>query len=464
MREKLKVRRVNAVQISKDISKDMRLSREIHEALRKIDSDYRAYCDLGYYPENEESINEENYPDKRVEQIEKAKERLLNYYGKNLRRIVNTMKIEILFELANIDEEGGNFDLFEMGYWDALEGASLEESIEEYLKRRYEVQLEVLCENSQRYYAEICGFIIDAIFERERAIEILKENVTIISRQVSPSKFVFGISDEENFIFGEECSPSAFDMMIYCSVIGILYEIERQVLQELDKGFTAPDAKNVPKLAFDNILQKMTIYITPQKIFNMLTGREDKEPSVQVRAAITSALERLNEVTVEVNDPQLKQMRHRDSNGNLYLLSVRATEGMRINRRKRNYALYLQEVPPLYDLAKNTKKLHIVDIALLDVPLENGIDNIALKGYLLRLIVIAMSTRIKELVISYKKLYSSIGIKDSGKGMSTEEQNKIHLGQMEVRKKVKKCLEFWKEQGLIRRADTKSTKRAVITI
>ena len=245
---------------------------------------------------------------------------------------------------------------------------------------------------------------------------------------------------------------------------GILYEVERQVLQELDNDFVAPDVQNVPISAFDNILQKMTIYITPQKIFNMLSGREDKEPSIQVRAAITSALERLNAVTVEVNDPQLKQMRHRDSKGNIYLLSVRATEGMRINRRKRNYALYLQEVPPLYDLAKNTKKLLCVDIALLDVPLENGIDNIALKGYLLRLIFIAKNTRIKELVISYKKLYSSIGIKDSGKGMSIEEQNKIHLGQMEVRKKVKKCLEFWKEQELIRRADTNSTKRAVITI
>lgn len=86
------------------------------------------------------------------------------------------------------------------------------------------------------------------------------------------------------------------------------------------------------------------------------------------------------------------------------------------------------------------------------------------KGYLLRLIVIAKNTRTKELVISYKKLYRSIGIKESGKGMSIEEQNKIHLGQMEIRKKVKKCLDFWREQGIIRRADTNSTKRAVIYV
>lgn len=456
----MKVRKVNAVQLSKD----MRLSREIHEAMRKIDNDYEAYCDFGFYPENEDSINEDNYSDKRAEQIEDAKKHLLNYYRENLRRIVNTMKIEILFELANIDEEGGNFDLFEMEHWDDLECASIEESIEEYLKKRYEVQLEVLCENSQRYYAEICSFITDAIPERYRATEILKEKVTIISRQISPRKFMFGFSDEENFIFSEACTSSAFDMMIDCSVISILYEIEQRVIQQLDEGFIAPDVQNVPKLAFDNILQKMTIYITPQKIFNMLSGRDDKEHSIQVREAITSALERLNEVTVNVTDPQLKQSRHRDSNGNLYLLSVRATEEMRINRRKRNYALYLQEVPPLYDLAKNTKKLLTVDIALLDVPLENSIDNIALKGYLLRQIVIAKSTRSKELIISYKKLYRSIGIQDSGKGMSIEEQNKIHLGQMEVRKKVKKCLDFWREQGLIRRADMKSTKRAVVTI
>ena len=275
---------------------------------------------------------------------------------------------------------------------------------------------------------------------------------------------MFGISGEENFVFSEECNSSAFDMMIYSAVISILYEVERQVLQELDHNVVADDVRNVSISAFANILQKMTIYITPQKVFNMLSGREDKEPSMQVREAITSALERLSEVTVKVSDPQLKQMRHRDRDGNLYLLSVRAIEGMRINRRKRNYALYLQEVPPLYDLAKNEHKLLGVDTAMLDVPLENGVDNIALKGYLLRLIVIAKNTRKKELTVSYKELYSSIGIQESGKGMSIEEQNKIHLSQMEVRKKVKKCLEFWREQGLIRRADIKSTKRAVIYV
>lgn len=113
---------------------------------------------------------------------------------------------------------------------------------------------------------------------------------------------------------------------------------------------------------------------------------------------------------------------------------------------------------------RTSHKLLGVDIAIFDVSLENGINNIALKGCLLRHIVIAKSKRIKELVISYKKLYRSIGIQDSGKGMSVEEQNKIHPGQMEIRKKVKKCLDFWREQGLIRRADTNSTKRAVIYV
>lgn len=458
--KKLKVRQVNAVQLSKD----MRLSREIHEALRKIDRDYKDFCGFKFYFEfeNEENINEKSYLDKRGEQLEKAKERMQKYYGENLRRIVNTLKVEILFELVHIYEEDGNFDRFERGDWDNLEGLLMEESIEEYINIRFEVQLDILHENSERYYAEICEFMKDAILERDRAYEILRENVNIISRQVNPSKFVFGISDEENFVFSEECNPSAFDMMIYSAVISILYEIEHQVFQELDKNFVADDVRNVSKSAFDNILQKMTIYITPQRIFNMLSGREDKEPSIQVREAIMFALERLSEITVEVNDPQLKQARHRDSNDNLYLLSVRATTGMMINRRKRNYALYLQEVPPLYDLAKNKQKLLCVDISILDVPLENGIDNIALKGYLLRQIVIAKNTRKKELVISYKKLYRSIGIKDSGRGMSIEEQNKIHLGQLEIRKKVKKCLEFWKKQGLIRRADMKSTKRALI--
>lgn len=462
MREKLKVRRFNKVQLLKD----RHFGREIQELVGDIDSAYKSYCEWGpSYLANEDSINEKNYSEKRGVQLEKAKDRMLNYYRNNLRRIVNTLKIEILIEMTDIYEEGGNFDLFFMENLNDFEHLHLseEEIIEEYINTIFEVPLEILRDKSQRYYTEIRSFIRDAILEREsdKAYEILEKNVCIKSRQVKPQQFIFGISDEENFVFSEECLPFAFDMMIYSAVISILYEIEQQVLQELKEGFIADDVR---KTGYDltNTLQNMTIYITLQKIFNMLSGRDDKEPSPQVKKIIKSTLENLSNVTVKVSDPELNRTHYRDSNGKIHLLPMVATEGMRINRRKRNYALRLYFFPPLYELARNEQKLLGIDVAMLDVPLENGVDNIALKGYLLRQIAIAKGTHTKEFVISYKKLYRSIGIKVSGKGMSIEEQNKIHLGQMEIRKKVKKCLDFWREKKLIRRADTKSTKRAII--
>ncbi len=69
------------------------------------------------------------------------------------------------------------------------------------------------------------------------------------------------------------------------------------------------------------------------------------------KKAITSVLEKLSNITVQVNDPQLLRMRYKDAEG-------KETEGMRINSRKRNYALYIQGVPPLYDLARNKGKLY----------------------------------------------------------------------------------------------------------
>ena len=422
----------------------MRFSREIHEILTKMDDAYQAYCEWGMYPENDDNINEDNYHYKREEKLKEAKERVQGHYRKSLRRIVNTLK---------------------------LEGLSEEESIEKYIMMRFEVPLEVLREGSSRYYVEICDFIKDAILELDKAHDTLRENVNIISRQVTPHKFIFGISDEENLLFSGKSDLSAFDMMIYSAVISILYEIEQQVLQEFEKGIVSSDTKETVsylsksgKDIFDNILQNMTIYITIQKIFNMLSGRDDKMPSIQVKEAIKSAFEKLSRIAVTEKEPQSLRTRYRNARGEVRLLSVNKTEGLRINSRKRNYALYLQEVPPLYGLAKNKGKLSEVDLSLLDVPLENSVENIALKGYLLRQIVIARSTRKKEVIISYKNLYRSIGIKDSGRGMSIEEQNKIHIAQLNIRLKVKKCLVFWKEHELIRRADTKSTKKAVIYI
>lgn len=465
--EKVKIKKMNIVQLSRD----MRFSREIHGILTKMDNAYQAYCEWGVYPENNDNINEENYHYKREEKLKEAKELVQGHYHKSLRRIVNTLKLEIFSELEYLYDENGNFGLYEIDNWDELEGLSEEESIEKYIKMRFEVPLEVLREGSSRYYVEICDFIKYAILELDKARDILKENVNIISRQVIPHKFIFGISDEENLLFGDESALSAFDIMVYSAVISILYEVEQQVLQEFEEGIVAPDTKETVsylsksgKDVFDNILRNMTIYITVQKVFNMLSGRNDKMPSTKVKEAIKSTFERLSRIAVKENEPQSLRTRYRNARGDVRLLSVNKTEGLRINSRKRNYALYLQEVPPLYGLAKNKGKLSEVDISLLDAPLENSVENIALKGYLLRQIVLARSMRKKEVIISYKNLYRSIGIKDSGRGMSIEEQNKIHIAQLNIRLKVKKCLVFWKEHELIRRADTTSTKKAVVYI
>ena len=80
MIKKLRVRRINTLQLSKD----MRFSMEIHDAVREIDHYYKPYWEYGLYLDNdylesEGIIAEENYPYKRAEQLEKAKKRLLNY-------------------------------------------------------------------------------------------------------------------------------------------------------------------------------------------------------------------------------------------------------------------------------------------------------------------------------------------------------------------------------------------------
>ena len=190
--EKVKIRKMNIVQLSRD----MRFSREIHEILTKMDDAYQAYDD---------NINEDNYHYKREEKLKEAKERVQGHYRKSLRRIVNTLKLEIFSELEYLYDENGNFGLYEMDNWDELEGLSEEESIEKYIRMRFEVPLEVLREGSSRYYVEICDFIKDAILELDKAHDILRENVNIISRQVTPHKFIFGISDEENLLFRAIC-------------------------------------------------------------------------------------------------------------------------------------------------------------------------------------------------------------------------------------------------------------------
>lgn len=125
------------------LSRNMRFRREIYEVLKKIDDDYKAYFDFGMYLENEDSISEGNYHHNIEEKLKETKERTQSYYCDNLRRIVSTLKIEVLFELA-------------------------------YINMRFEVPIKVLREKSSRYYLKICNFIKDAILEHNRAYEILR--------------------------------------------------------------------------------------------------------------------------------------------------------------------------------------------------------------------------------------------------------------------------------------------------
>ena len=129
-----------------------------------------------------------------------------------------------------------------------------------------------------------------------------------------------------------------------------------------------------------------------------------------------------------------------------YLISSKRVEII-LNGQLIKDCIQLLDSLPLFDYASKKNQIASIDIKMRDAPIQNSPENIALKGYLLRRIIAISKSKYQKNnmnnVIRYDTIYQYLKIQ-------APNQNALNVKRKQICDKVKKLLDFWKKEKLIK--------------
>ena len=186
---------------------------------------------------------------------------------------------------------------------------------------------------------------------------------------------------------------------------------------------------------------------SPSMIFQLLSGNisdERNKMSPETRRKILKSVEKMSvtrvtiDASAEVRAGMIAQATFKN-----YLIPAEMTE-LRINGQLVTDGIRLLSRLPLFDYASRKRQVVSIDIKMLDTPLPNTPENIVLKGYLLMRIASIMNSKNNMSdVIRYQTIYDYLKIQ-------APTPNALKVKHKQIRDKVKKFLDFWKEVKFIK--------------
>ena len=213
-------------------------------------------------------------------------------------------------------------------------------------------------------------------------------------------------------------------------------------------------------------------YLTPKIIFQLLAGNtgESKYISPRMRKAIVRSIDKMRhtEITIdnsnEVKELHCDQVKYIGSLVESRRLEITENKKITINGNEVEDCIQILQCPILYKYAQLKKQVCNIDIKMFNIPRYVPIDedddkkkktkkpilfrntpaNIELKEYLLQRIMAMKNqkSRMSE-TIRYETIYDYLRIEAPTKGT-------LLVKYMEVRKKVKFLLNYWKRERFIK--------------
>ena len=188
--------------------------------------------------------------------------------------------------------------------------------------------------------------------------------------------------------------------------------------------------------------------ISPNMIFQLLSGNTSEKHksgmSPETREKIVKSLNKMRMTNVKINaSSEVKAGMILGGIIENYLIPAKRAE-MTLNGQIIKDCIYLYDQLPLFLYASKKNQIASVDIKMLDTPLLNSAENIALKCYLIKRIL-SLSNEKNNMsgVIRYDTLYQYLNIQASN-------QDRLNHKHKQIREKVKTLLNFWKEKKFIK--------------
>ncbi len=205
-------------------------------------------------------------------------------------------------------------------------------------------------------------------------------------------------------------------------------------------------------------------YISTSMIFQLLSGNtsdERNKMSEKTREKILDSVRKMSFTRVLINSSaEMKAGMTTEARFERYLIPAEKAEIILNGQRVKDCIRLLNSLP-LFDYASKKKQVVSIDIKMLDTPIQNSSENITLKGYLLRRIMAISNSKYKKNnmnnVIRYDTIYQYLKVQASTKDLLNHKRKQI-------RDKVKKLLDFWKKEKLIKNYKEEKEGRVIAKI
>lgn len=291
---------------------------------------------------------------------------------------------------------------------------------------------------------------LHGVFDKLAAAGLLKaDRAPVITRTVYPLTLIAPIDKVSKKAFAgeltEQLQPLAMERR----------ESKRQVTTLASINFSAPQLQGLKGLTmYDrsvyNAICTLYIrggneYITPQMIYQVMTGKEESYLNPKQAAEISSSITKFmyGGIRIDATDEVNK---HHISGSLVY-----DTNLLHAERVKRNLngtiaeCIRIIKTPVLYEYASSKDQIGSAPIAALATPINKNSDTLALQAYLLERIF-AMRGTDPQRDIAYSSIYSAIWGKESSSTKGPQ-SGYSRLKKSRLRESAVKMLEYWTTAG-----------------
>lgn len=290
----------------------------------------------------------------------------------------------------------------------------------------------------------------EAIFKGMAAAGLLEEyKASEITRTIYPLTLIAPIDKVSKKAFAgeltEQLQPLAMERRTSNKQVTTLASINFSApqLQGL-KGLTMYD-RSVYNAICTLYIRGGNEYITPQMIYQVMTGKEEAYLNPKQAAEISSSITKFmyGGIRIDATDEVNK---HHISGSLVY-----DTNLLHAERVKRNLngtiaeCIRIIKTPVLYEYASSKDQIGSAPIAALATPINKNSDTLALQAYLLERIF-AMRGTDPQRDIAYSSIYSAIWGKESSSTKGPQ-SGYSRLKKSRLRESAVKMLEYWTTAG-----------------
>lgn len=313
------------------------------------------------------------------------------------------------------------------------------------------LRMSLTAEQRSEFEADKKGFFLSLPMADCIALYEYKNNITVRVKTRQPRTFITPVDKVSNKAF-----VGAFDDQVALPVAverrGSKKKIDTIVsinFEELDeKGVQISNARSLT--AYDREVHDAILtlyvdgensYVTGAMIYQAMVGNPKATLNPKQAEAISNSVTKLMYTRLTIDATQEAQAYgfEKFKYSGYLLPAERVTAAINGNITE---CLHLFRSPPLYDYAGRKKQVGRVDIKLLNSPLNKNDETISLQGYLRRRILAMKNNPKLSPSIVYETVYEALKI-------SAPTDGALRKKKLDVRKKIKTILDYWKDESFI---------------